>query len=324
MPVYNGERYLAEAIESILKQTFSDFELIIVDDASTDGSIDILLKYAKLDNRIRTVANEVNLGIAGATNRGILEADGEYIALMDQDDISLRERFEIEVAFLTEHPGISVVGGNSIKLDDVDYILYKRRKVLESPKLIRWSLLFRNELQNPTVMIRHHVFKELGYKYEAYEPSQDYHLWLKLNNYYWFANLPNFLVIHRLHKTNASAIMSEKHRLTLNHIRRQYILENFKISLPKEIVDGLTKPENIKAIKNALRISDIIIRWERESFTWGLNKDEKNFICKKTSIMINNIWFFQNRHPLMIPYVIYSGLLKTLNHRHSTENLSSL
>ena len=132
MPVYNGEKYLREAIESILDQTYQDFEFIMVNDASTDGSGSILSEFANLDQRIRILTNESNLGIAGATNRGIAQARGEYIALMDQDDISLPERFEKQVEFLSNHPDISVLGTNSIILEE-DGTYHYRRDVLETP-----------------------------------------------------------------------------------------------------------------------------------------------------------------------------------------------
>ena len=105
MPVYNGEKYLAEAIESILTQTFADFEFVIVDDGSQDGSAAIIRDYAKRDERIRVIRHERNQGVTTARNSGIAASRGEFIAAMDHDDISLPQRLEKQVDFLQSHPG---------------------------------------------------------------------------------------------------------------------------------------------------------------------------------------------------------------------------
>ena len=110
MPVYNGEKYLAEAIESILAQSFTDFELLIVDDASGDGSAQIIRSYERRDNRIRFIQLEQNMGVADARNRGIAAATGKFITFMDDDDISLPKRLEKQVEFLQSNPDIGAVG----------------------------------------------------------------------------------------------------------------------------------------------------------------------------------------------------------------------
>ena len=110
MPVYNGEKYLAEAIDSILVQTFTDFELLIVDDGSQDNSAEIIRSYVKRDSRIRFFQQEQNEGSANARNRGIANAKGEFIAAMDCDDVSLPERLQKQVDFLESHPEIGALG----------------------------------------------------------------------------------------------------------------------------------------------------------------------------------------------------------------------
>ena len=110
MPVFNGERFLSEAIESILAQTFTDFEFIIIDDGSEDGTADIILDYQKQDARIQLIQHEKNEGVAKARNQGIRAAQGEYIAAMDCDDISLPERLRLQVAYLEAKPEIGAVG----------------------------------------------------------------------------------------------------------------------------------------------------------------------------------------------------------------------
>ena len=116
MPVYNTKRYVAEAVESILAQTFGDFEFIIIDDGSTDGSRAILERYAKQDDRIRLISRP-NTGIVGARNEALGLARGELIAVMDSDDVALPERFEVQVAYLREHPECVVVGSRALIID---------------------------------------------------------------------------------------------------------------------------------------------------------------------------------------------------------------
>ena len=123
MSVYNGEKYLKEAINSILNQTFKDYEFIIVNDASTDKSIKILEEYAKKDNRIGLIHNEKNIGLTRSLNKAIKSANGAYIARQDADDISLPPRLEEEVNFLDKHPTVGLVGSYAWMIDEKGKIL---------------------------------------------------------------------------------------------------------------------------------------------------------------------------------------------------------
>ena len=110
MPVYNREAFVSESVGSILDQTFEDFEFIIIDDGSTDRTVAIVQEHMQQDSRIRLVILPENVGIARATNRGINEAQGQYIALMDSDDVSIRTRLEHQVDYLDQHPDVDVLG----------------------------------------------------------------------------------------------------------------------------------------------------------------------------------------------------------------------
>ena len=124
MPVYNTERYVAEAVESILAQTLGDFEFVIIDDGSTDGSRAILEPYAKQDDRIRLISRP-NTGIIGARNEALGLAKGELIAVMDSDDVALPERFEVQVAYLREHPEVVCLGSKVQCIDEAGRFLYE-------------------------------------------------------------------------------------------------------------------------------------------------------------------------------------------------------
>ncbi|MEN6462126.1 MAG: glycosyltransferase family 2 protein, partial [Syntrophomonas sp.] len=154
MAVYNGEQFLKESIDSILSQTFSDFEFIIVDDASTDNSRALIDSYA--DPRIRVISNAHNLRLAGSLNRGLSLARGKYVARMDADDISLRQRLEKQVAFMESRPDIGVSGSWLECFGD-------KRQVWEypvDPGIIRCNLLFQNQLGHATVIMRRQLMTD--------------------------------------------------------------------------------------------------------------------------------------------------------------------
>ncbi len=177
-PAYNAEKYISEAIESILSQTFHDFELIIVDDGSTDNTRSIIEKFSKKDSRIRPLFNEKNLGVVESLNRAIDISKGKYIARMDHDDISLPERLATQIRFFEEHPEIAAVGSNVILIDDKGDTIGIRR-LPETPEEIGKFLVLGNQLVHPTVMLRREVFGVVG-KYKKVLHAEDYHLWIEM------------------------------------------------------------------------------------------------------------------------------------------------
>src|SRR5579872_6896113 len=159
MPTYNGERFLRPAIESILNQTFPNFELIIIDDGSTDNTPHILSEFK--DTRLTVLTNQQNLGIAVATNRGLAAARGEYIALQDHDDISLPHRFQTQLDFLNTHPEIALVG-SAAELIDENGVPYADYFEPENDIDIKWETLFRCPISHTSVMARRKVLLDVG------------------------------------------------------------------------------------------------------------------------------------------------------------------
>ena len=204
MPVYNGESYLREAIESILNQSFRDFEFLIIDDGSTDRSFEIAKSYA--DSRIRLEKNGTNQGLIYTLNRGLSEARGTYIARMDADDISLPGRLAAQVAFMDAHPDIAVCG-TWIKILGETARPYPYPT---QPEDIRAFLLFSTALMHPSVMLRASVFKDGRFKYESRDAhGEDYGLWVSLVSAgYKLANIPRVLLLYRKHLNNVSALHS--------------------------------------------------------------------------------------------------------------------
>ncbi len=210
MPVYNSETFLREAIESILNQTFTNFELIAIDDCSTDSSPDFLVEYQKRDDRILIHRQAANSGPATARNTGLNLASGKYIAFMDSDDISLPNRLEKQVAFLDTHPDIGIVG-SGIRLIDRKGNHLGNLQVPTSDLAIRWTCLFSNAFMNSTVMLRRFLLVENALTYDSTkEPEEDYDLWVRFLNHARGANFPDILVCYRIHPASLTNQYNQK------------------------------------------------------------------------------------------------------------------
>jgi len=206
MPVYNRQDFLPEAIESILGQTFGDFEFLIVDDCSTDQSLAIALEYQKRDPRIRIHRHGHNAGIVGARNTGLRLASGKYIAWMDSDDISLPERIEKQFLFMESHPEVGVISSNAIEIDEKGKPLSNIR-MPQSNILITWSFCFYDPIINPAVMARRELYVAVGgYRDMAKDRSEyfpeDYDLWTRLYQSTQFYNIDENLLKLRKHGRN--------------------------------------------------------------------------------------------------------------------------
>ena len=198
MAVYNERPYLEGAVRSILHQTFEDFEFIIVDDGSTDGSGEVLERFAETDDRIRLTHQE-NQGISRSRNRGLSMAKGRYIAVMDGDDVSKPRRLGRQVQFLRTHPEVGVVG-TKIKYIDADGQVTGEWPLPTDPDVTSWKLLFNACLCHPSVMVRRSLLEELGGYAEWMPVGLDYELWTRAVQVSRLANLPETLLKLRRHE----------------------------------------------------------------------------------------------------------------------------
>lgn len=202
MPVYNGARFIRPTLESILAQTLGDFECIISDDGSTDGTKEILAEYAAKDPRFKIHLLQ-HAGKVTAFNNGFHHARGEFIAIHCADDISLPERFAVEIEYLRNHPHVAAVGAWVNLIDAEGQVTGTLRHVTD-PFMVDWRLLFRNPVADSSAMFRKSVMEEFGWYRET--ASEDYELLGRISRKYDIANIPRILGQYRIWQGNFTSL----------------------------------------------------------------------------------------------------------------------
>jgi len=192
MAVYNGEKYLKSAIESILNQTVKNFEFILIDDGSKDRSLEIIKEFSKTDKRIKILKNPINIGLTKSLNKAIKYSTGNFIARQDVDDVSLPHRLEKQLYFLNNNPDYAFCGCNGIIKENKDNLtnIFKFKE-------IKKNLIIQNCFAHPSIFIRKSTFEKYGYYNEKFLYGQDYELWCRLIYKYQLKaiNLPDQLII---------------------------------------------------------------------------------------------------------------------------------
>jgi len=196
---YNKERFIKEAIDSVLRQSFGDFEMIIIDNASTDKTSAIVNDYLRRDKRLRFIVNKTNLKIPRSRNQGLREARGKYIATLDSDDVWVdNDKLKKQVNFLENQPEYALIGSGFIVIDEIGKELFRRLNPT-TDLTIRKVILSTNPFaHSSTLFLREAALKAGGYD-ENLEVGEDYDLWLKLGKFWKFANLGEYLVKYRIH-----------------------------------------------------------------------------------------------------------------------------
>ena len=246
MPAYNSEKYIGEAIESILNQTFTDFELIVLNDSPDNKELEsIVKKYANKDKRVKYVKNSKNIGIPKSRNKLLKLTKGEYIACMDSDDISLPERFEKQIEYMNAHPECGVLG-------TWFQLFGKDTTIVRHPKYIKiLNLLHNQHVGNPTVMMRKSVIDKYDLKYdEDYNYCEDYELWSRMIFVTEIHNLPEILLKYRWHGTNVS----------IEHSKKQSDLTN---TVKQNILNKLTtdKNEQQMVLRGHANVGILLPKW---------------------------------------------------------------
>lgn len=202
MPVYNGERYLAQAVESILSQTYTNLELLILDNGSSDGTAGIIAGYARRDHRVRPLWEPVPLGYGGevASNVAARRAKGAFIAKLDADDVAMPDRLAKQISYLTAHPDVFLVGSQLKLIDESGRVMGTRTYPITHEK-IYFEFYLRFPIANPAVMYRN-VLKEDLYQIRFAHFNDYYSLFRLMQAGYRMHNLPESLTAYRIHTTN--------------------------------------------------------------------------------------------------------------------------
>lgn len=220
-PAYNAEKYLSQAIESILKQTFTDFEYIIIDDGSIDNTWQIINSYAKQDPRIVSLQNKQNKDIPYTRNKGVKMAKGKYIVWQDADDISLPYRIEKQYNFMEKNTAVGIVGGYLQFFKD-DRLL-GIRKYQQFDKYLRKSIFRYSPVAQPAAMIRKKCICETGFYDLECRGTEDLDMSFKIGQNYKFANLPQVIIKYRESDTSVTHTRLKKMELSTLKIRKKYI-----------------------------------------------------------------------------------------------------
>lgn len=245
MPAYNSEKYIAEAIESILNQTFTDFEFIIINDGSTDNTAKIVRQYT--DKRIKFIDNKKNQGLIAVLNQGLDLCRGEYIARMDSDDISRPQRFEKQVKYMDENPDVGVLGTSIEQFGDLNKLcIYKST-------ISYMDLVQSCTIAHPTVFIRRDILQKYAIRYKSeYVHAEDYNLWAQLIKVTKIHNLTDTLLRYRWHGGNISSVYNDIQAKSTARIRREML--EFLSEIP-EIQKKLVKTAKLTCFFNPLYLT---------------------------------------------------------------------
>jgi glycosyltransferase involved in cell wall biosynthesis len=284
LPVYNGERYLRETIESILAQTYRDFELLIVDDGSTDSSLELITSF--VDDRIKVLRNPERLKLSGGLNRGMKEARGKYIARMDADDIALPKRLEKQFVYMERHPDVGVCG-TGIEI----FGAVKKRKDIypKTADEIKAYGLFDCPFCHPTVMMRKDLFLKHNLWYDgSYYPTEDYELWARAVYLFPTVNLDDVLLRYRVHGDSMTGSdWDAMDREAVRIIRG--ILDRCGFDYSEDTLEMHRNIGRGRSCRCSLAEIAQADAWLQQ--LWQMNREQKKYEEESFAQMLSLVWF---------------------------------
>lgn len=303
LPVRNGGPFLIGAVQSILRQTFRDLELLVIDDHSVDGSVDSLAEVS--DSRMHLIKNFGSPGFSSALNLGLAEASGRYVARMDGDDVSLPGRLEKQFLHLERCQEIDILGTHVNLLDPTGVLVKDVTLRPQSPGHVHWSLLFYCSLAHPTVMMRRSIFSTLvGYNQE-FSPAEDYELWLRaMDAGFTIANLSEPLLNYRVNPEGMShAPGSTQQRVALGLSAKAlqgYVGSN--LTVEEEYLQALRDPQLLRCDKDLRRLLDwsahLIKFTIDEAVTRGMSPIESGAVRRHGSLLLQRLrWYAAKQCP---------------------------
>lgn len=332
MPAYNVEKYIGASIDSILNQEYKNLELIIIDDASTDSTLNIIQCYK--DSRLVCLKNLENLGVTKCRNKLISLAKGEFIAFLDSDDIAIASRLKLQVFFLNKNPQIDLVGSRIQYMNESgNKIFFKRSDKFYSIDQIKTDLLFNNVLSTSTVMFRSKI-KEYMYNNEVYNIGEDYYIWVSLIlKNCKFSMIDEKLVKYRIRKSSSTNLYISDIKNSFDKIHSLF-LDFLNIEITKEKLnvhnslfvpnsdfksDYLLNSENlyheIIDSNNKYNIFNSSVLIESIEKNWYLKcRRSVRYLGYKSFIYYNNSFFKKAKYSfLLIAYYFYHNIIKLLN-----------
>ena len=303
MSVYNGEKFLKKSIDSVLSQSYSDFEFLIINDGSSDNSEIIIKEYS--DKRIRYICNDENIGLIASLNKGIELSKGKYIARQDADDIACNKRFEMQMRFLEDNPNVSVVGSWISLIDKNDNII-THWKYPTSPIVARWALLFNSAIAHSASMFRRNEVKKINGYSSEYKYAEDFEMWSRLNKNSDICNIAEVLQLYRVHDNAVSTLKNNDQVNVMRKISFNNLNELLKNDLKPESISLLT---DSKLVKNTAQARDYICSMNilfnifSDKFELQNEKSEiLNSMLEKISTLICNFNFKDRLYILVVTY----------------------
>lgn len=309
MSVYNAELYLKESIESILNQTYKNIEFIIINDGSSDKSLEIIKSYK--DNRIILLDNIQNRGLIYSLNIGIDKATGEYIARMDADDISLFNRIEEQVKFMQNNPKIDISGSNAICFGDK--IKPYKRIMPKKSQDIKSSLLTLTPFIHPSIIVKSKIMKENKYDLK-YNGLEDFELWVRILKKYKGWNLQKVLLKYRILDTSITRVEEKKYKERFTLLNKVYggVLDEIGNFSKKEkkvltLINNRAFIEKDYLISGQTNTKDIIKLINK------IKKEDKNKNFKKNILTYRYVIYLILKNKIEINYYSFIGLLRIFN-----------
>jgi len=320
LPVYNGERYLREAIDSVLAQTYSDFELWVVNDGSTDGTTAIVDSFT--DARVKRIDNPHNMGLVATLNRTFAMVESPFIARMDDDDLWHEEKLELQITLLASRPEIGVCGTAIHKFGDIDQVHY----FPEESDALKVGLLFYCMMSHPSVVYRRRMLVETGLLYrQDYFPAEDYKMWIDVLQRSKIYNLQQQLVEYRQHGGQICREKKSEQRLLERRLREEQLRLFYPNPTQEELDFHLDRFTTLQIDSN----EDVrrFIQWEKR-----LSEENKNTQYAKPEILEselrryvqNAIKSYYARHPQSFLQHLFSGRWRNLDVRHNLSLLRSV
>lgn len=295
MSVYNEERYLLQSMKSLIGQTLSDFEIIVIDDCSNDRTTEIIESFH--DERIRLIRNEKNQGLTKNLNKALGYCRGKYIARMDGDDISLPGRLEKQVRYLENHPEIMLAGCQTKTFGEQDLIW----RLKDNPEKLRIMMLLRPVLAHPSFIMRGELIREYNFRYdESFRSAQDYDFAQRVSERFKIGIVPEVLLCYRTHKKQVSSRSSTEQYSNADRVRDRQLLELGITELDEDIENTYRawvreeRRENIDSFRKAFHLLDLICNANRK--TGKYPQKELEYTLREMLYT----WFLRTKSPDLI------------------------